>query len=159
MWYKKYIICCLLISYFSYSQDKSPIQYISEPVATIFVDMANINLSSSTKYSNTLYSLAFPGLGSSLVSERDRGKKTKITAAALAMISIASKVISNNAYNTYKEMGIDDYQSNRIEQKYNQANIANYVFLGSVSAYFSLGISDFFQSRQYVKNTTINRFD
>ena len=75
------------------------------------------------------------------------------------MIGIASKLISNNVYNTYKEMGVDDYEANRIEKKYNQANIANYVFLGSVSAYFSLGISDFFQSRKYVKNYTINSFD
>ena len=159
MWYKKYLICCLCISCFAFSQKKSPISHISEPVSTDHIDMSSFNLSPSEVSTYSALSVAFPGLGSSLVSDGERGKNTMYTAVGLVIISVASKVISNKAYNSYKEMGLADYEANTIAAKYDEANLANYVFLGSTSAYFALGISDLFKVRKYAKKVAITRFD
>ena len=159
MWYKKYLIYCLLISCFGFSQQKPPISYITEPVSTDHIDMSNFHLSRSEASTYSLLSLALPGFGSIKVSERDRGKNTMYTAVGLLVISVVSKVISNQAYNSYKEMGLADYEANTIAAKYDEANLANYVFVGSLSAYFTLGISDLLKSRKYAKKVIINRFD
>ena len=133
------------IPFLFFSQEKEPISSIEKPYTTIFLNLDDISLKGKNP-NLAFFSLAIPGLGTSIVTDGEKGKKKIKGSLSVLAVGVLSKIISDNSYEKYQKS--TDYSSgdtnadSRIENLYNTANFANNVFLYSVTFYLTLGIHD-----------------